>query len=153
MRRATFSCKRSRSDAHLLILFSFFLPASIYSLLRCLKVLAAGRHVLEHLQSLGTVFDPAHPWENGVLAANCGVHCLPFMEGRNDITHSPAVLGLLESPEIRVFFDRLFGEPSRSFDFKWLRAVHRQAFTGAHTDSVYMSRGSQVGEGRHSIET
>ena len=29
-----------------------------------------------------------------------------------------------------------------SFDFKWLRAVPAGAFTGAHTDSVYMGRGT-----------
>jgi hypothetical protein len=108
------------------------------------QVLEAGRRVLEHLHNMGTVFDPKHPWESGVLAANCGIHCLPFMEGRNDITHSDAVLRVLEGQEIRSFFDAFFGEPSLTFDFKWLRAVHRQAFTGAHTDSVYMSRGSKV---------
>ena len=32
----------------------------------------------------------------------------------------------------------------RTFDFKWLRGVHREAFTGAHVDNVYMGRGTQV---------
>ena len=30
-----------------------------------------------------------------------------------------------------------------TFDFKWLRAVPHEAFTGAHTDSVYMARGTE----------
>lgn len=118
------------------------------------QVLDAGRFVLEHLHSMGTVFDPSQPWESGVLDANCGAHCLPFMEGRNAITHSDPVLRILEGKEIRAFFEWLFGEPSLTFDFKWLRAVHRQAFTGAHTDSVYMSRGSKVRRGawrRHGV--
>ena len=32
----------------------------------------------------------------------------------------------------------------RTFDFKWLRGVHREAFTGAHVDNVYMGRGTKV---------
>lgn len=101
--------------------------------------------MLKHLHDEGVLDTTAGPWQSGVLNVNCGVHCVPFLEGRNAITHSEPVLRVLEAAELRTFFDRLFGEPCRSFDFKWLRCVPRQAFTGAHTDSVYMSRGSKVG--------
>jgi hypothetical protein len=39
-------------------------------------------------------------------------------------------------------FERLFGEPARTFDYKWLRAVEPGQATGAHYDFVYMGRGS-----------
>ncbi len=84
-----------------------------------------------------------HPLEKGVLREGCGLGCVPFMEGRNAITHDPCMLAVLESERLYALFHLLFGEPVGTFDFKWLRGVHRQAFTGAHMDSVYMSRGSQ----------
>ena len=40
------------------------------------------------------------------------------------------------------FFSSLLGEPCTTFDYKWLRAMYTGGFTGAHTDSVYMSRGT-----------
>jgi hypothetical protein len=53
----------------------------------------------------------------------------------------PQIRSVLESP--RPFFDSLFGEPSDTFPYKWLRAVATSEFTGAHIDSVYMGRGSR----------
>eukprot|EP00854_Cymbomonas_tetramitiformis_P004196 gene4196-5172_t len=80
---------------------------------------------------------------------------MPFMEGKNDLTHSPQVLGVVENGELRRLFDGLFAtseqaapEPpyaaasaSITFDYKWLRAVPPNAYTGAHLDWVYMGRG------------
>jgi len=66
------------------------------------------------------------------------------MEGQNDLTHSEKVLRVLEGPRLREFFSGLFDTPARSFDYKWLRAMHKGGFTGAHVDNVYMNRGSQV---------
>lgn len=61
----------------------------------------------------------------------------------NDITHSTPVLRVFEGAEIRQLFEGLLGtDQVRSFDFKWLRAMPRESFTGAHMDAVYMSRGS-----------
>lgn len=53
----------------------------------------------------------------------------------------PEIRSVLESP--RPFFDSLFGAPSATFPYKWLRAVATGEFTGAHVDSVYMGRGSR----------
>lgn len=52
-------------------------------------------------------------------------------QGRNDVTHSSAVSSVIEGDHVGRFFAGLFGREARSFDYKWLRAVHRNAFTGA----------------------
>ncbi len=64
------------------------------------------------------------------------------MMGRNTITHHPAVRAVLEADELFDFFGRFFGEPTRTFDYKWLRAVGHEQCTGAHYDVIYMGRGS-----------
>jgi hypothetical protein len=40
------------------------------------------------------------------------------------------------------FFRNLLDAEPVTFDFKWLRGVHKDAFTGAHIDNVYMGRGT-----------
>ena len=40
------------------------------------------------------------------------------------------------------FFRNLLEAEPVTFDFKWLRGVHKDAFTGAHVDNVYMGRGT-----------
>ena len=64
------------------------------------------------------------------------------MEGRNSISHHQDVLQVLEGPRPTLFFEKLLGGEVLTFDYKWLRGVHREAFTGAHVDNVYMSRGT-----------
>ena len=79
------------------------------------------------------------------------------MEGFGGISLHPDVKDLLECDELFEFFrDVIFGGDStkakdrstrsadavRTFDYKWIRAVGQNQFTGVHADSVYMSRGS-----------
>lgn len=107
------------------------------------EVLDARLAVLQHIMSEGEgKLDLKKNWEAGVLDLRCGGGCLPYMEGKNDITHSEAVARVIEGPRPFAFFSKLFGETAKTFDYKWLRAVHRQAFTGAHVDNVYMARGT-----------
>ncbi|MDA0991804.1 MAG: phytanoyl-CoA dioxygenase family protein [Verrucomicrobia bacterium] len=63
--------------------------------------------------------------------------------GNKAITHHPPVRAVMESKAIFDFFERLFGEPALTFDYKWLRQVGTSEFTGAHYDNVYMGRGSK----------
>ena len=65
------------------------------------------------------------------------------MEGRNPITTNPDVLNVLESQNLHELFGSIFNEPALTFDYKWLRGMHGSGFTGAHMDTVYMSKGSQ----------
>ena len=108
------------------------------------NVRAARTHVLSGFASAGGILSPAHSPEEGVLLSRCGQGCVPFLEGQNDVTKSPIVNeGVLESPSLAGFFRSFLGEEPRSFDYKWLRAVHSGAFSGAHVDNVYMGRGTQ----------
>ncbi|MEX0774808.1 MAG: phytanoyl-CoA dioxygenase family protein [Phycisphaeraceae bacterium] len=63
--------------------------------------------------------------------------------GRKLITHHPDVKAVLESQELFDFYRGHFGEPARTFDYKWLRAVGHEEYTGAHYDVVYMGRGTE----------
>ena len=65
------------------------------------------------------------------------------MTGQGEITHHPAALAVFENQKLFRFFSLLFGEDAVTFDYKWLRAVGNENFTGCHYDVVYMGRGSQ----------
>lgn len=52
------------------------------------------------------------------------------------------VRNVLEATELFDFFAAYFGEPASTFQYKWLRAVGNEQYTGAHYDFVYMGRGS-----------
>ena len=104
-------------------------------------VLAARAAVLEHLSALGTVLQPG----TSTLQPACGLGCLPNLEGSNPVTADPRVAAVLEGAPLRAAVGALLGLPPqdlRSFDYKWLRAMPRAVFTGAHVDAVYMARGS-----------
>ena len=112
-------------------------------------VLAARAAVLAHLRAQGGVL--AAPGDGGaagsVLLPACGLGCLPNMEGVNGVTHTPAVLAVLEGAPLRRCVAAALGAADAAgalatFDYTGLRAVGRRAFTGVHADSVYMSRGS-----------
>ena len=65
------------------------------------------------------------------------------MTGQSEITHHPASLALFENGKLFDFFKRYFGEEAVTYDYKWLRAVGNENFTGCHYDVVYMGRGSR----------
>ena len=105
-------------------------------------VLAARAAVAEHLAAKGDVLAPG---SDSVLLAACGLGCLPMLEGANAVTADARVAGVLEGAPLRAAVGALLAEPPqalRTFDYKWLRAMPRALFTGAHVDAVYMARGS-----------
>jgi hypothetical protein len=108
-------------------------------------VLAARARVLSHLEAVGGVLAPGRPASDGVLVnERCQAGCVPFMEGRNDVTHSPELLAVLEGRELAGLAAGVLGAPAaETFDFKWLRGGWADFYTGAHVDRVYMGRGSQ----------
>jgi hypothetical protein len=65
------------------------------------------------------------------------------MTGQGVVTHHPDSLALFENKRLFDFFRRYFGEEAVTYDYKWLRAVGNENFTGCHYDVVYMGRGSQ----------
>jgi hypothetical protein len=105
-------------------------------------VLAARQVVLDDLAARGGILVPGREAE-GALNARCMAGCVPFMEGKNALTHSPAVLHVLAGPPLSRVMEGVLGAPVVTFDFKWLRAAWNSFFTGIHLDRVYMGRGSQ----------
>jgi len=83
---------------------------------------------------------PGQPVLEGVMPQ--GGKNVPMM-GKRAITHHPDVAAALEHPRVYEAFESLFGEPALTFNYKWLRAVGNEEYTGAHYDVVYMGRGSQ----------
>ena len=59
------------------------------------------------------------------------------------MTHDPAFLDVVESPEIMDFCEMYFDAPVITYDFKWLRVIPPGGFSGAHYDIVYMGRGTK----------
>ena len=101
---------------------------------------AARRTVLEYLDRDGNI-DRDRPLIDGVKSATAKPDL--YLGGRTEITHTPAVLELTESPEIMNFFQHLMDEAPLTISYKWLRAVGSGAATPPHYDIVYMGRGSQ----------
>lgn len=113
-----------------------------YLLLRGLidraKVLKAREAILDYMAERNALV-PNEPVLEGVMPK--GGRSVPLM-GHKRITHHPAVLDVLEGEEVFGLFDSLFGEASATLDYKWLRGVGNERFTGAHYDVVYVGRGS-----------
>lgn len=102
------------------------------------QVAAARREILGEFAK-GDAFDPSAPLLDAVI--NPAGQRSAFAGGA-DVTKGAAYRALVESRRVMGFFDRLFGEASMTFDFKWMRLVGNGEFTGAHLDNVYMGRGS-----------
>lgn len=107
-----------------------FLPAT--------TVADGRRRILEALRHSGAIADDA---SDDSLCRSAGR--APGMMGVDGLAAEAAIRQVLEHPRLFGFFEDLFGEPARTYPFKWLRAVGGGAFTGAHMDRVYMGRGSQ----------
>ncbi|MCC2686794.1 MAG: phytanoyl-CoA dioxygenase [Paenibacillaceae bacterium] len=102
-----------------------------------LKVLAARAQILDKMNQKG-LLDSAFPIDQAVIRS--GAKGLDLKGTNVDL---PAYLDVVNSPSVMNFFDRYFGGPSLTYNYKWLRAVPTNAFTGAHYDIVYMGRGTQ----------
>ncbi len=84
-------------------------------------------------------FEPGRPLADAVI--NRARPSGAFLGG-HQATALPAFRAVVDGPRAMGFFDRLFGEASRTFDYKWMRLTAHGDFTGAHLDNVYMGRGS-----------
>ena len=82
-----------------------FLPGSLQKA----QVSAARLKVIDHLDRHGGVLDPSADSREGVLREGCGQGCVPFLEGRNEVTHCPEVIRVFEGEAMRSIFAGLFG--------------------------------------------
>jgi hypothetical protein len=102
------------------------------------RVKAARRVLLENLAANGQI-DTRYPLDEAVIAEGARG---AFLGGAKAVTHTPEFLAVVESPEVMQFFTDFLGAPAMTFNYKWLRAVGKDEFTGAHYDIVYMGRGT-----------
>ncbi len=114
-----------------------------YLLLRGLidreKVLAARETILAYMEERRGLEPGSRPLDGVMGEYGKSVALM----GKKPITHHEAVKRVLEGEELFEFFGAYFGEPALTFDYKWLRAVGHEKFTGCHYDVVYMGQGSQ----------
>jgi len=96
--------------------------------------------VLRHLEAQSLI-DSQYPLEDAVVAGQHGGD-QGRVKGTEDLIRTPEFLAVVEHTNLFKLFDDIFGAPSATFDFKWLRAVQPGESSGFHMDSVYMHRGS-----------
>jgi len=101
------------------------------------KVLQARTGILGKMDRMGKL-DRDTQLEDGIMADGSKTI---FLGGTNE--DLPALLNVLNGEHIMRFFDAFLGEQSLTYHYKWLRAVGKGDFTGAHYDIVYMGRGTQ----------
>lgn len=103
------------------------------------KVLAARTEILRYMAEREGLEPGSRPLDGVMGEYGKGV---PMM-GRKAITHTDSVRNVLEGEELFGFFEGYLESRPRTFDYKWLRAVGNERFTGCHYDVVYMGRGSE----------
>jgi len=105
-------------------------------------VKAANSSVLDSLMSLKFLEPGTNP-EDGILNSQKGATDQGRIEGAQDMCKREEIKRRLEGKELRDVNEMLLGGAVRTFDYKWLRAVGTEEYTGCHVDSVYMGRGTK----------
>lgn len=103
------------------------------------EVLAARHEILAYMEEQGGLEPDSRPLD-GVMGEYG--KSVPMM-GRKPITHRDEVIRVLAAERLYALHERIQGEPVTTYEYKWLRAVGHEAFTGSHMDHVYMGRGSK----------
>ena len=100
------------------------------------EVLAARASLTNRLAEAG-VLDPSRPAMEGRCQPGSGYVFKPeITEGNREVQD------LLYSGRLVEFYEKLFGEPIRHYDFTWLRAIGPGKGTNPHCDLPYMGRGT-----------
>lgn len=93
--------------------------------------------MLEELATLGALAPGSAPADAIATSPFPPLGILDEVAGRSD-----ALVSVLYGPRMTGFYERLFGEAVRHYDFTWLRAVPPGKGTKPHGDSVFMNRGT-----------
>ncbi len=107
---------RTRLDADGCVLLRAFVST--------VKVAAAARAVRDH------------------LATSDGTDGQRSKRVLTELADAPAVRALRQDAQVLGWFSSVFGEPARSFDHTWVRAVPPGDGTAPHCDLPYMARGT-----------
>jgi hypothetical protein len=102
------------------------------------ETVLTGRHTILEAMRAQQALVPGTPLLDGVMPP--GGKSVRLRE--NQLTQDPTIRNILENQALFDLFDSLFGEPSLTFPFKWMRAIGNEQYTAAHYDYVYMGRGS-----------
>ncbi len=100
------------------------------------KVLTARSSITSHLAKEG-LLDPEHPEDAAICKEGEGLVFMP-----DPARESESVQELLYSGKLTDFYNKLYGEDIRHYDFTWLRAMRPGKGTNPHCDLPYMGRGT-----------
>jgi hypothetical protein len=106
------------------------------------QVLAARKEILEKLAANGKL-DPSAPLDDALPNPTSSEPPSGSVRGKEHLKDGPELKALIEGPPVMGFFDRYFGKPALTFDFKWLRVVGPGISSTMHYDIVYMGRGTK----------
>ena len=105
------------------------------------KIVAGRRAILEYANGNGK--DEVFKSGTDIMEAIAGGGSPGRTMGTPAVTHHPDVQAVLEGDELFKFFRTFFSSDTRTFDYKWLRFVRPDGWSGPHFDFVYMGRGSE----------
>lgn len=109
-------------------------------------VLQARRLLLQELK-VANALDSRRPPDEAKVSKEClaGKQPMPSLLGRLDVQSQPAVLKVLEHPNLFAATARLLGtDKVVTTAYKWLRAVPPGCFTGPHMDRAYVGAGKRL---------
>lgn len=105
-------------------------------------VIKKGKDAIFSYLAKNNYFEPGTNPEDGFVNTKTKEQ-LPRIENSPVITKMPEVKRVLEGKELTGFFEKFLNSAVRTYDYKWLRLVRENEYTGCHMDIVYMGRGSQ----------
>ena len=92
------------------------------------KVIAGRRAILEYANGNGK--DEVFKSGTDIIEAVAGEGSPGRTMGTPAVTHHPDVQAVLEGDELFKFFRNFFGGDTRTFDYKWLRFVRPDGWSG-----------------------
>ncbi len=106
------------------------------------SIAMARKEVFGRLAEVGEIAEP--PVE-GIFTGQSQRPDEPAERGRfwQSVSEGPALRRVTHGPEMQYVLDTLFGEPSRGYDFIFLRPGVKGRFTFLHYDLPFFSRGTK----------
>jgi hypothetical protein len=102
------------------------------------SVTAAAKFTLEAIEARGGIAPGTPAVEGRIGPENRN---FPFLRVP-EVSHDPAILRVVDSPDTFEFYARIFGKPAITFDKRWLRCMANGGHNHFHYDNVYVGRGT-----------
>lgn len=104
------------------------------------EVLDVRRDLMVRLAGLGALAEGTDPMDGIVADDDPGTRIDEL--NRRLVVDNPTIRGLLYGERMMGFFADFLGGPALHFDYTWIRATRPGRGTPAHTDKVFMGRGT-----------